>query len=297
MAGSDRVLTRTIQSEPRLETRKPSTRAKWRSSTSAYASVLENVLDTADIVRDGDVTPMVAGLAWELARARQMPKSVSSPHRTATVALFLLASCFGQQVETHFGYAPQQRILNVLSQAHVSGSLVYSGACQSHVPQNATVPDVRAPRELGSPITILQDMFTDNPKMRVTQDSGNRIRMVETGVPSDVLGVRIHHISFRDEDTQYRIGGLEFRGPNVEMMRVLRSPEVQAFERAHNIEATGFRAPENALNSELPTISGELNDVTVSQAFDYILKTFPGFWVYENCAFEDGSRSVHFWFF
>jgi len=58
MAGSDRVLTRTIQSEPRLETRKPTKRAKWRSSTSAYASVLENVLDTADIVRDPDVTPV-----------------------------------------------------------------------------------------------------------------------------------------------------------------------------------------------------------------------------------------------
>ena len=28
-------------------------RAKWRSSLSAYRSVLENVLDTADIVRDG----------------------------------------------------------------------------------------------------------------------------------------------------------------------------------------------------------------------------------------------------
>ena len=60
MAGSDRVLTRTIQSEPRLETRKPSTRAKWRSSTSAYTSVLENVLDTADIVRDPDFSPTEA---------------------------------------------------------------------------------------------------------------------------------------------------------------------------------------------------------------------------------------------
>jgi len=37
--------------------RKPTKRAKWRSSMSAYRSVLENVLDTADIVRDRDVTP------------------------------------------------------------------------------------------------------------------------------------------------------------------------------------------------------------------------------------------------
>jgi hypothetical protein len=42
-----------IQSEPRLERRKPSLRAKWRSSMSACSGVLKRVLDTADIVRDG----------------------------------------------------------------------------------------------------------------------------------------------------------------------------------------------------------------------------------------------------
>ena len=53
--GRTEFLTLTIQSEPRLETRKPTTRAKWRSTMSAYRSVLENCLTAADIVRDGDV--------------------------------------------------------------------------------------------------------------------------------------------------------------------------------------------------------------------------------------------------
>jgi hypothetical protein len=35
-----------------------STRAKWRSSLSACRSVLRIVLDTADIVRDGDISPL-----------------------------------------------------------------------------------------------------------------------------------------------------------------------------------------------------------------------------------------------
>jgi hypothetical protein len=48
--GTVSVVTLTIQSEPRLEKRKPTTRAKWCSSTSAYRCVLQNVLDTADIV-------------------------------------------------------------------------------------------------------------------------------------------------------------------------------------------------------------------------------------------------------
>ena len=73
--------------------------------------------------------------------------------------------------------------------------------------------------------------------------------------------------------------------------------EVEAFKKAHNIEPSFFFRAPGALDSALPIISGELNDVTVSQALDYILKASPGFWVYENCSFRDGSRSAHFWFY
>ena len=41
MDGSDWILTPTIRSEPRLESAKPSTRAKWRSFSSARRSVPE----------------------------------------------------------------------------------------------------------------------------------------------------------------------------------------------------------------------------------------------------------------
>jgi hypothetical protein len=56
MAGSDRVPDPNDSKRAQVGTRKPSTRAKWRSSMSAYRSALENVLDTADIVRDGDLS-------------------------------------------------------------------------------------------------------------------------------------------------------------------------------------------------------------------------------------------------
>src|SRR5208283_1721717 len=52
-----------IQSEPRLETRKPTKRAKWRSSMSADRSVVQNVLDTTDIVRDRDFSPVEQRIA------------------------------------------------------------------------------------------------------------------------------------------------------------------------------------------------------------------------------------------
>ena len=60
MAGSDRVPdpddSKRAQGWKRA---KPSTRAKWRSSTSAYRSVAQNLLTTADIVRDRDVTTAI----------------------------------------------------------------------------------------------------------------------------------------------------------------------------------------------------------------------------------------------
>ena len=48
---------------------------------------------------------------------------------------------------------------------------------------------------------------------------------------------------------------------------------------------------------KLPEVPGELNAVTVLQALDYILKAFPGFWIYENCTLLDGGRSVNFDFY
>src|SRR6476646_3664149 len=70
--GRTEFLTRTIQSEPRLETRKPTDRAKWRSSLSAYRSVLENCLTAADIVRDADFATTTEGSAVILTRMRNM---------------------------------------------------------------------------------------------------------------------------------------------------------------------------------------------------------------------------------
>ena len=52
MVGSDRVFeAERLAASPRLAWQ-ISARAKWRSSLSACRSVLTNVLDTADIVRE-----------------------------------------------------------------------------------------------------------------------------------------------------------------------------------------------------------------------------------------------------
>jgi hypothetical protein len=88
-------------------------------------------------------------------------------------------------------------------------------------------------------------------------------------------------------------------GPYVALTTILAAPEVTAFKKAHTIDSDGTRrVPGNILSqSKLPEVAGELNNVTLSQALDSVLKTFPGYWVYEDASCADGSRAVRFCFY
>jgi len=79
------------------------------------------------------------------------------------------------------------------------------------------------------------------------------------------------------------------------LFAIMENAEVKAFKKAHNIGPLGdvYMLPGNCCGGGR-VIYGELDDVTVSQALDYVLQTFPGFWVYENCLSQEGERSVYF---
>jgi hypothetical protein len=133
--------------------------------------------------------------------------------------------------------------------------------------------------------------------MQVTQEDGGMIRMMERNVPTDLLSVRIHHLSFFSSDFPFASEFGPVHGPRMALIAILLSPEVVAFGREHNIANfpspdRGFLLPGDCCGGGL-VIHGELNDVTVSQALDYVLQTFPGFWLYENCVTEKGERSVY----
>jgi len=120
-------------------------------------------------------------------------------------------------------------------------------------------------------------MFADDEDMQVTQEPDGTIRMVEKSVPQDLLNVKIGHISF---DEEHRTGLPMFFPINV-LRFITHVPEVETFMKGH-----GIRQPPQMLNeasSPVPRVSGELNNVTLSEALDYMTKTFPGLWVYENC--------------
>ncbi len=183
-------------------------------------------------------------------------------------ALGLVTSCVAQQIVNKFDDSARS-IRDVLQNAHVSGSLEYSASCDSHTGRFPIVPYVHAPSRSGSPVDDLRSMFGGDSKMRVTQEPSGMVRMVETDVPTDILEVKIQHISFHSVPSSGPVGG-----PRLAMMRVFGTSEVKRFLKEHDIANDAFRL--EGIYPRLPEVAGELNDVTVLQALDYILKVLPG---------------------
>jgi hypothetical protein len=252
---------------------------------------------------------------------------MTSWHVVASISVFLTA-CLGQAGQGDDAWLRLRQIDKVLQSAHASGSLVYQGYCGRNLPE---APPVQALVDYsGPPIETLQKMFAYVPHMRVTQEPGGMIRMVETDVPSDLLDVKISHLSLGPitlkpaEEPPQTTGDRrmalhwpgqppvnpnftfrpwikrtrELGGSGIALELILNTSEVSAFKKANNIRpfsTGGFLLPGNSGSS--PPVKGKLDNVTLSQALDYMLGTFPGFWVYENCVDEEGDRRVRFSFF
>ena len=81
------------------------------------------------------------------------------------------------------------------------------------------------------------------------------------------------------------------------VIAIMKTPEVIAFRREHNVgpEADwgpGISYPSDAFAVDKPSVHGEFYEITVRKALDYVLRTFPGFWVYENCQDRGLGRRV-----
>jgi hypothetical protein len=219
-----------------------------------------------------------------------MREVVMACHRLGlATTLILVTSCLAQDRGGGDPGVAWPLIGSVLKGAQVPGSLEYWGRCGSGM-WRPDFPKIRPLSEpSGSPLEVLQRAFADDPKMRVTQELGGMIRMVETDVPSDLLDVKISHVSF------HLPGSANMYGPNYALWPIFSTPEVKAFIAAKHIQSLISFQPGGSGNKR---VYGELDNVTVSQALDYVLKIFPGFWVYENCPATDGSsRAVYVAFF
>jgi len=184
-------------------------------------------------------------------------------------------------------------ILEVLDSAGLSGSLEISGFCDKgsfpqfpHLVKKTGVP----------PLQELGEMFSSSV-VRVTQDSDGNIRMIEPGVPDDLLNIRIHRVTFKDD-----LGNDLFTA-NGALLSVLGAPEVVAYYRGHDINVVfSLEIASGTVGTswppDSPRMSGTLENVTVGEVLDRILHTFHGIWVYENCPqIENHKRSIFLRFY
>jgi hypothetical protein len=171
----------------------------------------------------------------------------------------------------------------VLGKGKLSGSLEYWGRCDF----DHAYPDFPALSDPsnggGSSVDLLRRIFAVDKNMLVTQEANGMVRLIETDVPTDLLDLRISHVSFGSSQDEADM----FGGPNGALISILSHPEVVAYRKAHKIGpfGNGFAGPGNS--SRRQKVSGDLYDVTVRQALDYILQFYPGFWIYENCRSDE----------
>jgi hypothetical protein len=215
----------------------------------------------------------------------------------ATFALLLNLAAVGQQ-EQRFreSVTTARRIQDVFATGRLLGSVQLDSACR---PKDAIpdFPQTRGPKKPyeKSPADTLQYMFSIDPEVMVSKDGKGFIRIATAGVQADILHVQIKSVSFN-----------AISDPGEALAIILNTPEIQSFVQAH-----GIGQPSNSSLPPLylvpgvkkgpargmPNVSGELKDVRLTDALDYLLKTFPGFWLYQNCQGQDGQRIVYFGLF
>jgi hypothetical protein len=217
-------------------------------------------------------------------------------HRALVIAAALsMPLCLLAQEETSSHpklVAPLRPLFESLRSANVSGSLEFSSPrCDPGIP--ADWPNWRMlASSKESPLQVARETFADDPSIQVTQDPNGTIRMIQGGIPTDLLNLRISHVSFS-----------QFSANSAARQAVLRTPEVRDYMKAHNIamptgEGGGVTGGNGPRPNDSPPIDATMENPTVSQAMDRVLKTFPGIWVYQDCLRPDGkSRFVWFQFF
>jgi hypothetical protein len=97
-----------------------------------------------------------------------------------------------------WGVGAAQVISDVLANARVSGSLEYRGKCDLAGNLIPDLPPVQWPQKLDPqhPLETFWFMFAVDPRMEVTQETNGTIRMVDAGVRTDILRVKIKDLSF-----------------------------------------------------------------------------------------------------
>jgi hypothetical protein len=211
---------------------------------------------------------------------------------TSLVLILLLLVGFTPAQERFAVNSSISPVMTVLSNARISGSLEYSGRCDLR--SDLDYPRMKKPADYGgSPVPTLSAIFADDPKMEIREEPHGMIRMKEGDVSEDILNVRIDRVIFKADPQKDDAHALD--NPGGALWFILRAPEVRAFMKGNDIKFEYNTIPLSmTFSPHSEHISGELRNVSLSQALDHILKTYPGLWIYKTCSDQKRGRLVFF---
>jgi hypothetical protein len=164
-----------------------------------------------------------------------------------------------------------------------SGSLTLSGTCKATEVEKDIVPDALSQppqgpfNDLGEAITAIS---RSNPHLTWVREASGLLRVRDDRVSNDVLRIRLQRVHFRND-----------ANANDAIVDALSAPEVQAYFKMNRIEDSAMPIgliPTSTKGS--PRLSGEVRDLTLGEALDYIMHYFPGLWIYSECQHDSLRR-------
>jgi len=198
---------------------------------------------------------------------------------TALTVILLTAWCSGQATGRTSPEEAVPLLTEVLRTAGLSGSLEFSGDCED-IGHAWDFPKLHSPTIGEPPLQALREIFSADPKMQITQDSSGIVRMVEIDIPHDLIDIRLNHLEFHRSQSP----SVPLYDPEIALSKILSAPEMKDFSAAHDIAPPYTKAlNSHSVSPESPHTLETLEGLTVSQALDHLLLTFPGIWVYKDC--------------
>jgi hypothetical protein len=188
----------------------------------------------------------------------------------------------------------QEAIRQLLTAVKPEGKSVrldYRGACEASNSDVISFPSIKlsSPGEAGGSLSKVTEMLRDNRDISVNGEAGGIIRVKVAGVSGAILQTKIALITL-DRDEQY--------DPNAAILAILNAKEVQsAANQTHTRLALSVGGLENIPSKGMPHLEKSWKNVTVDQALDGVLRTFPGLVEYKECVRPNGDSLFNIRFY
>ncbi len=209
----------------------------------------------------------------------------------ANVTVCLGASSTQDDDLTDVASQSQYAVLTNLGLALIStgkaARVYYHGTCGKDGEYNMQFPSVKvhSPTKGKQGIAAVQDMFSEDPTVVVSEDPSGIVRVRIGDVATQLLDTEVHSLVF-SQLAQYNP-----IAPAGAVDTVERAPEVKAVMAKLKLDQ--LSDPTDTIEQQpldtAPHLPPTMNDVTVEQAFDAIAKTFGGILVYGECKRHNGE--------